>query len=170
MLVAATSASAYYEHWESWWFSSFTFYHGSCAFNLQARNAFICDSTVSTLDSIYVPGDSLAARVICSNPGCTDTLYYYMAMDDIIVAKPTGRSDIKYADGTFTGAVYVTSDRGWHTIGGDLDGTFNYTESPYQWYGAAIITSSSPSGVTGGGSGGGGIAHYSTLSPCAECD
>ncbi|MEA3311460.1 MAG: hypothetical protein U9Q76_04495 [candidate division WOR-3 bacterium] len=102
MLVAATSASAYYEAWNGW-FSSGTLTYGGNNYYYSDTGGIACDSTYSaTRDTFYLPDTNFvtAFPFVCS--AIHDTIY--LNANRFTGGKETGQSSTKEGNGDWSGS------------------------------------------------------------------
>jgi len=168
--LAATSAFSYYEHWTNLMSSGSLTYDGN-TYNHPSpgTGATLCDSTVGTVDSLYIGGDGITALFINSVIG--DTIRLDIVEGDVHGAKSTGRSGTpSFSNGDWTGEAYVFSTSTRHTVTGTFGGDFDYTTTPHEWSGDWDITDSDPDGIGGSGDSDGVEYEWSSSSPCQHCD
>jgi len=164
MLVAATSASAYYERWEGWFNSGHLFY-GDDTYDYVEGEGVLEDRTYGSVDSFFV------SAVCISTFSCTEKGWTIKLWPGASGYKYTGQSEQKQVeDGAWTGFarlyrpelpdVEFTVGGTWNTTDEPGD-CFNYWGRPYIYSAHWVLSESDPLDLRGAGGSAGERIYYS---------
>jgi len=154
MLVAATNASAYHEHWDGWFNSGYLTYDGYTYNHVEGIGG-VADTTNGDVDEFFLDAITVIT-FYCS--GTDGTIVVRLTSSS--GSKPTGQEDQKEGSGNWGGTAVLTRpglpNVNFTTLVGTWDTNdagdyFNYApETPTysaKWY----VSYSDPDGLTGAG-------------------
>lgn len=158
MLLSATSAQAYYETWDGWFYSGNLYISGYTYTRVGTSTGSASDSSQAVYRDTFYSFTPNAGGIVFVCDILTDTIY--LSISTMKGGKTTGQSGTKPGDGTWSGSALVRGTRhepySFTSVSGTWDTQdppqcFDYTASPPTLLAGWDVTGSTPPGLSGYG-------------------